>query len=187
MPVHPRHVCHGPAVFDRSPDQRRFVQGQAAILQVEPFAGVGLAQVVGRGLEITPGQRSVPGMEGRFVVVVGCGVHVVARVNRVKGEAGRRAPVNVGRRLQVIGVGAQCEASLRGPFVPAFLEDTPGGVVHDLVRAAACSSHLADGLLGEDHRQARVAGPLPDHLRRSHVTGRGDSQSVAAAGRGAQA
>ena len=175
VPVHRRHVRHGAAIFDRRPQQRCVVVGDGAVFDLDALADVGRAQSDGAGFQSEPGQRVVLAAQRCCVVGIGRAIHVLAGVDGEEGEAGGRACVDIGGRLQVIGVRAH--ASL-----PAFLESAPGGVIHHLLRGAAGARHLADGLLGEDRRDVAA-----DRSHGLHVARRRQPQPVAHPRGGAQA
>ena len=110
---------------------------------------------------------------------------MITGVDGEEGKTRRQAAIDVGRGLEVIGVRADA-------FAPAFLEDSPRGIVHHVIRGAAGAGHFADRLLCKNHGAAG-RGPgagdrstLCDCPGSAHVPRRCQSQPVAAAGRGAQ-
>jgi hypothetical protein len=128
---------------------------------------------MGRGGEIGPRQRGVFSADVRLVIGVGGRIDVCAGVDGEEGESCGCAAVDIGRRLEMIGVCAHALA-------PAFLEDAPGGGIHHLLGRAAGALQFTDRLLCEDHSYAA------HRPRRAHMARRRQPQPVAATRRRGQ-
>jgi len=74
--------------------------------------------------------------------------------------------VNILGGFQVIGISAKTTP-------PAFLEDAPNGIIHDLPGCSTGASHFTDGLLGKDGGDCP-----PGFLNGAHMTRCGKPQPV---------
>ena len=83
---------------------------------------------------------------------------MVTGIDREHGETRSRHQLDVGRRLEVVGI--------RPPRVrPTCFDHRPGGGVHDLVGRPFGSFEFADGLLGE--HDLETASPQGTEVRRT--------------------
>ncbi len=112
-------------------------------------------QIVGGISQLLPWEH----LKATTQVVVGRGiggaVYICAGIEGIERVAGGTTSVNVVECFEVIGVGSKAGA-------PAFAEDAPHGVIHDLLWAAARATHLPDRLLSRDGRKVS-----PDRMQRA--------------------
>ncbi len=169
-------AVHGRDLDDRSPKPRRRsaegsrLQLERAAVEIEPFgiAGRKRGRLV---LEAGPGDRRECGGDGAVRRV---GRQVGHELDRVGGEhraAGVDPSVDVGDRLEMVGVGPE-------PVPPAGGERPERGGIQNVLERSPGPCQLACRLLGEHRKDARV-GP-----KRGGVARRGDPDPVADAGRG---
>jgi hypothetical protein len=153
-------LLDGPAVLDDRLEQRALVVGDAeeglAEIRLPPAREIGV---------LGGGGREIDARHRRHALA-----DVLADIQREQGEARGRGAVDVLRRLEVVGVGAE---ALR----PARLKRAEDRVVHDVVRGSSRARHLADRLLGEDGEERRA-------FQRAEMAGGRATRAVAEADRG---
>jgi len=185
VPIHRRDVRHCATVLHGRAQQCRLVQIEDPIFHLDAFADVGNPQVVGRGRQVRPRQRRIFGTEGYFVVDVRGRIDVCAGVDGEESESCGCAPVDIGRRLEMVGV---CSHAL----APALLKDAPGGGIHHVVgvrlvrvisRIDCCAKIMAMPLTARAARTCPgVASPSrsPQPADVARPSGRGCSHGSAA-------
>ena len=140
--VHFGCVSDGFAVFDCRTDDLFGGEFEFTGFEVDR-ALISFDRFVGVGLEAGPRQGVEFGFELVGCVAVGGVIDVIAGVDGEHEETGADAKFDIFNGLKVVGVGAET-------CLEAGLENTPAGIVHDLLGGAMGSAHLADGLLGKD-------------------------------------
>ncbi len=108
-------------------------------------------------------------------IVVRLGVDRVGRIDREEAEADGERAVDVGRRFQMVGIGAKV-------FGPAGGDRGIHRVGHHGFRRAVGAGHLADRLLRKDRRD-----PFAGAAHRLDVAGSSQPEPVAETETGSQA
>ncbi len=164
------HVRHGRSILDGGAQHLLALEGQPEIIQVELLAGQALQQVGQSRLERRPGQHGGLMLQHHPAQVAGGRIDEGARVDGEERVTGGGETVDVGRRLQVVGVRAH-------RALPAAFEGAPGGVGQHLLGRAPGAGQLAHGLLGENRRNrlTRVVGV--DLFQGAHVPGGSQPQA----------